>query len=337
MAVMNSTSPALDPATAKFISISNVLGGIQRFDRGSFTTRDMRPKIASALAGTRKPGPFRALTRPNARQLRIAWQTELAARVSDQIDDDMLRRVSAQTLPVHAYYAVFNAARAATSARGTACATHQAVHRDFQSQRVRNGQRSWGVALTGDPEDPTRCVIEPAICVPAGFNAMELSRAPSEYVFSALRMTRRWKVDSARADWLKTAKTAKGLPRKQLPASERAKLVSALRPTTIFDFLYELRVRTNYQGVEEYGSDADDFIVGQFHAGLLHLLDIGLLHYETDLAVTIGLRAYEAEVDGWTQSTATVGTWARVCVERRLSAIRAAIQGPTKSTARRRT
>lgn len=317
--------PALDSATAKFISISNVLGGIRRFDLGTLAGQDMRVQVASAVAEARRAGPARALDRRSARQLRIAWQTELAARVNDQVDDDMLRRVSAQTLPVQAYYAVFNAARAATSTRGTGCNTHQAVHRDYQAQRVRNGQRSWGVTLKGDPQDPAKCVVSPSICVPAGFNPMELSHRPEEYVFAALRMTRRWQLDAARSSWLKNAKTAKGLPRKQLPSTERLRLVADVRPTTILDFMYELRARTNYEGVEEYGSDADDSAVEQFHSGLLHLSDLGLLHYETDLAVTIGVPAYEAEVQDWVRSTAKVGVWARKPVERRLVAIRGAV------------
>lgn len=146
--------PPLDAATAKFISVSNVLGGIKRYDRETLTGRGMRPKAAAVVVRGRKAAPVKVLERQCARQLRIAWQTELAARVSDQIDDDMVRRVSAQTLPVQAYYAVFNAARAATSARGTVCNTHQAVHRDFQSQRVRHGHRSWGVTLTGTRRTP---------------------------------------------------------------------------------------------------------------------------------------------------------------------------------------
>lgn len=157
---------------------------------------------------------------------------------------------------------------------------------------------------------------------------MELWHSPEEYVFTALRMTRRWKVEEARANWLRTAKTARGKPRKQLPANERAKLVVALRPTTILDFMYELRARTNYEGVEEYGSDADDSTVESFHTGLLHLSDLGLLHYEADLAVTVGLKAYEAEVHEWVRSTSKAGTWAGQAVEHRLAAIRSALATP---------
>lgn len=259
------------------------------------------------------------------RLLRIAWQTELAARASDVYDDDMLRRVAAQTLPVQAYYAVFNAARAMTASAGTTCGTHQAVHRDFESQRARRSYRSWGVTLAGDPLSPTDCILMPTITTPKSFNPMELSHRPEDYVCAALRMTRRWKIDSTREDWLRKNKTKDGKPRKRLPAAERARLVANLRPTTLMDFLYELRRRSNYEGVDEYGSDAEDTCVERFHRGLLHVADMGLLHYETMLVQHVGLQAYEDEVDTWSTSAAKIGSWATDAVERRLRAIQSAV------------
>jgi hypothetical protein len=321
--------PALDDATARFVVVSNVLAGIQAFDRETLVGRDMHGKAARHVIASRgRVSALRTLKPDDKRRLRIAWQTELAARVSDQLDDDILRRVSAQTLPVQAYYAVFNAGRAATAVRGTICNTHSALHRDYSAQRARHGYRSWGVALVGDPDNVPSCVLTPAIGTPLGFNLMEQSHSPNDYVFAALRMTRGWKVETLRTEWLKSRKTKAGQPRKNLPAAERSALVSQLRPTTLLDYLYELRVRANYQGVEEYGSDADDTAVGKFHRGLLHLADMGLLHYEVDLAQTIGLAAFEAEVANWVSTTAKVGSWARKPVERRLGCIRDALVAP---------
>jgi hypothetical protein len=250
--------------------------------------------------------------------------SRLAARVSDAYDDDMLRRVAAQTLPVQAYYAVFNAARAMTTVAGTKCATHQAVHRDFQSQRARYAYRSWGVTLAGDPDSLTDCIFEPQITVPYSFNPMELSHDPEQYVCAALRMTRRWKVALQRDDWLRRNKTKGGSQRKRLPTTERAKLITSLRPTTLMDFLYELRRRSNYEGVDEYGSGAEDANVERFHRGILHIADIGLLHYEVTLAQYVGLEAYEEEVLAWIRSAAKIGSWATEAVERRLEALKSA-------------
>lgn len=62
------------------------------------------------------------------------------------------------------------------------------------------------------------------------------------------------------------------------------------------DFLYELRRRANYEGVDEYGSDAEIANVERFHRGLLHIADMGMLHYEAMLVQYVGLEAYESEV-----------------------------------------
>ena len=104
--------PGLNESKAKFVVISNVLGGIRDYDCGSWLEPEAHEDVAMAVMqhGRRSSLP-RPLNRDVGRLLRIAWQTELAARVSDAYDDDMLRRVAAQTLPVQSYYAVFNAAR----------------------------------------------------------------------------------------------------------------------------------------------------------------------------------------------------------------------------------
>lgn len=314
----------LTEPTAKFVVMSNVLGGIRDYDCGGWLGPDAHEDAALAIMQQKRSGPSRPLDRKVSRLLRISWQTELAARVSNAYDDAMLRRVSAQTLPVQAYYAVFNAARAMTTAAGTMCSTHQAIHRDFQSQRAKRAYRSWGVMLVGDPEALSDSALVPAITLPYSFNPMELSHEPEQYVWAALRMTRRWKISLLRDGWLRQNKTKAGQLRKRLPATERAKLINNLSPTTMMDFLYELRRRANYEGVEEYGSDAEDANVERFHRGLLHLADMGLLHYEAMLGQYVGIAAYETEVRTWELSVAKIGSWASEAVERRLEAIQSA-------------
>jgi hypothetical protein len=211
-----------------------------------------------------------------------------------------------------------------TTAAGTTCGTHQAVHRDFQSQRARYAYRSWAVTLSGDPESLGACQFEPSVTVPYSFNLMELSHEPAQYICAALRMARRWKIALQRDDWPRKNKTKSGGQRRRLPGAERASLVSSLRPTTLMDFLYELRRRSNYEGVDEYGSDAEDANVERFHRGLLHITDTGLLHYEIMLVQCVGLHEYEDEVLAWSRSVAKIGSWTTEAVERRLDAIKVA-------------
>lgn len=318
--------PDLTEPTAKFIAISNVLHGIQNHDHGRWRDADLHAKVASRVVKTgKRPGQLRPMVGDAKRCLRIAWQTELAARVSDIYDDDMLRRVAAQTLPVQAYYAVFNAARATMTAIGMSCETHASVHNDFENQRAKRAYRSWAATMTGDPAKPALCTVAPAGTPPVGFNLMERSHPPEDYLGAALRMTRRWKFEDERERWLRNNKKADGQPRKQLPSAARSQIITKLRPTTMMDFVYELRCRANYEGVDEYGSDADDSDVGRFHRGLLHITDMGMLHYETMIVGCVGLKAYEAEVKQWASSVAKVGKWSTDAVHRRLQAIQSVV------------
>ena len=84
------------------------------------------------------------------------------------------------------------------------------------------------------------------------------------------------------------------------------------------------RADSNYEGVDEYGSDAEDANVERFHRGLLHVADMGLLHYEVMLVQYVGLASYEDEVLAWSRSAAKIGSWATEAVERRLQAIKLA-------------
>lgn len=313
--------PDLTEATATFVVMSNVLGGIRNHDEGGWWGGPCHADAAVHVLGSLPTKTVKPVPSEAARLLRIGWQTELSAEVVNEIDDDLLRRVAAQTLPVQAYYAVFNIARAATRAAGVPCESHNAVHNDWATQRAATGFRSWSVRLTGDPKDVDLCTLSPPIVAPYGFNPMEQSHSDEAYVWAALRMTRKWKVEAARDDWLKKNKKPDGSPRKNLPGTERAKICANLRATTLMDFLYELRCRANYRGVEEYGSDADDASVRAFHSGLLHVADLGLLHYEALLARHIGLPAYTAEVNAWVKEATKVGSWATKRVERRRQAV----------------
>src|SRR3546814_3781876 len=59
---------------------------------------------------------------------------------------------------------------------------------------------SWGVTLSGDPDDASHCTLVPPLVQPYGFNPMEQHHADEAYVWAALRMTRRWKRSEERRD-----------------------------------------------------------------------------------------------------------------------------------------
>ena len=80
-------------------------------------------------------------------------------------------------------------------------------------------------------------------------------------------------------------------------------------PPLLMDFLYELRCSTNYRSVDEYAVDVDDY-VRLFHGGLMHLLDLGLLCLEGQIALYAGSGALAAEFTSWATRVRAVGPWA---------------------------
>jgi hypothetical protein len=317
--------PELTHSTAKFVSIANSVAGLRNYavqcaGHGSTSSYEASVILGSVQSTSRRPLPANA-----GRYLRIAWQTELAARVGDALDDHVLRRVAAQTLPVQAYYAVFNAARAFTLVAGAPASTHSSVHRDFAAQRMRRTAGPWAVSLRGDPDRVESCTLNPQIGLVSSFNTMERAHAPEDYVTAALRMTRRWKVELERSDWLRTNKKKDGTPYTKLPRGKPAELAIGLRPTTVMDFLYELRRRTNYETTDEYGSDASNDDVARFHDGLLYLTHSGLLIYEAMLARYVGLDGLREVSNDWQQSVRRIGPWAAASLTERLDSIEAAI------------
>lgn len=325
--------PELSQNTAKFIGLSNILDGIQDYAQGGSLEPNVSLSSARRIFSGRQR-TRRTLSLDNARLLRISWQTELAARILENIPKEgidppdkevvgTLIRVSAQTLPVQVYYAAFNLARCATSVAGNPCSTHAQVHKDY-GNRARLAPGPWSVTLDGDPEDFTNCKLLPSILssVPS-FNPMERGRRPEEYLGLGLRMTRRWQIAYRRNEWLRDSRhrTRAGLPYKNLPSSARDQILDALRPTTLLDFVYELRRRTNYETADEYGSDADDVVVARFHDGMLYLLESCMLLYEADLVKLIGLAEFKRVSNAWRQSLGSITPWALQSFDRRMKAI----------------
>jgi hypothetical protein len=322
----------LTPDTAKFISISNLLAGIEDYAQGGDLDPNVNLESARVIfAGGARSS--RALTPNGKRMLRISWHTELAARILDNVPNEegivpdrellaTLRRVSSQTLPGQVYYAIFNSARCLTLVTGSPCSTHAQVHRDF-GNRTRGAPGPWGVTLKGDPNDTSSCVFTPAMSGDISFNPMERGHKPKEYLGLALRVTRRWQIEFRRIDWLKDSshRTRRGQPYKVLPKHGRDQILDRLRPTTLLDLVYELRRRTNYESADEYGSDADDVSMARFHSGMLYLLDSCLLIYEAELARYIGTTTYLDTAREWRSSLGRINDRALRVFDLRLQVI----------------
>ena len=312
-------------AQAKFTAMSRVVSGMLAFDLHAAQGEPFNNHVAGEIA--RRPfRTQRTMTRSAVAALRVAWQTELAARLGEQLDDPGLRLATLQTLPVQAYYAAFNAGRAFTELGGNPISKHAGLHYAFASEHYRRAAGTWAVRLTGDPDRVDTCNLDPPICEPVAFNPMSIRADESEYVWAALRMARRWRLERARTAWLadRQNRTKRGQPFKKLPGDVKRTLHENERPTSVMDFLYELRCSTNYRSIDEYAVDVSPALVDDFHGGLLHLMNSILLTYESQVGLYVGGRVLQGHFEEWAGAVAGIGTWATAAGAHRMSSIRAA-------------
>jgi hypothetical protein len=104
-----------------------------------------------------------------------------------------------------------------------------------------------------------------------------------------LRTTRGDFLDDAETLWKKQNKTRSGLPRQRITAKGRASVRQNLHATTLLDFLYRLRLRSNYD-------EAADFLYGvltpadakQYFWSLLITTDMSQLLLESIIRKQVG-------------------------------------------------
>lgn len=316
--------PDLTDDVARFLTRANCLAGIQQLT-GDLHGAEPHESIARDAMQAVKPKQGAAIDPKSAQILRVAWQTEVAACMGSAFDDPMLKRVGMMTQPVNAYYALFNAQRCLSRVKGSPTDTHSAMHRTFATQIVGGLPMPWCATMSGDAHGAaTACIVTPGfIQQPYGFNLLERGHAPANYLWATLRTVRRWKLEIAREEWLKKNRKKDGTPYKSLPAGKPAEIATTMRPTTLVDFMYEMRRHSSYVGGDEYGTDVLDADVARFVDGLESLLDTGMLLTEAQLARLVGVNTLRDQANAWAGSTKRLGEWATFRLRRRLDAIAA--------------
>jgi hypothetical protein len=102
-----------------------------------------------------------------------------------------------------------------------------------------------------------------------------------------LKTTREKEVDRLAAEWKEKNR------RRRLPNGERERIAEGLRPTTIFDFLWRLRTRTDYRDVDAFlegialPSEARSFLDALLVTleGTMAVFEAPVCHYSGDLLV----------------------------------------------------
>lgn len=196
--------------------------------------------------------------------------------------------------PVQAYYAVFNAftAMAMTVSGSKPPKTWAASQVAYSTSPF---VTPWTARVGGPPGAWTfdgfgGATLDHTI---SNLTAPRPANAPS-LLAKALRTTRQDQIDEHRDGWRKGLKTAAGTPRKNLPTAVLMANATALRPTTLFDLLYRLRLRSNYKEGDALLSGAlGPADAATFHDAVADIVAATLLTTEIYLSHLIGKATLE--------------------------------------------
>jgi hypothetical protein len=281
----------------RFRTYVNYLSTIGRFLRTEYAdpvnlaSRVVREDAYKRIQGGRTPDPAAV-----QRLLRNAWFTELQIHVAAPTDD--LIPYSNHWAPVQLYYSIYLSIRAWYAALGHNVGTQHTTTLRAAAGEIRSRPSlfpyPWKLLVEGDPEKGTTSYENLPADVSIGpISSLEQSPSFWDSFAMFLRTTRQRQLDRAIDDWKRRHK------RRRIKASERAELSRAFPPTSLFDGLYRLRIRSNY-------ADADTFLLSleseaeaiQFHRALRAVGWCSMLLLELLISASVGRR----QVGEWVES-----------------------------------
>ena len=260
------------------------------------------------------------------RSLTNAWGTELLLTFTrDVATEDELLRLTNNWSIVQAYYVGYHAMQALLVASGQARpTTHAGTQRQYASFWINQARdlRPWSLAVDSNgpvnsppghtPDlgvQPWKTVNE-SNCWDIAFKAIDTTRRSS--VSDALSDRRRREQAQRRKAWgedeagrLKLGRRPRREPIVPLPiltAAQKLEVATKVRPFTLLDYLYRLRIRTNYE-------DADVFAVGpasqqdseNLQRHLRNLVSGRLLAHELHICQLLGRPAMDRLIRRWLQ------------------------------------
>jgi len=206
---------------------------------------------------------------------------------------------------VQSYYAIYPGVRAYfTALNRPVKKTHQTtlgtICSDLTSYKDRFPQ-PWRTVLSDDPaKDSIDLVNAPASLTLSLRNPLASlpGSDPWQFYGLLLRTTRSRQVKKSISDWKRTNR------RKRIYERERAQLISNLRPTTMFDFLYRLRTRSNYQDIDSFAfSDVTTSDAVHRQQGICHVVYATLFVFEAMIAKISGKKWFNGLVSEFYGST----------------------------------
>ncbi len=228
-------------------------------------------------------------------------------RVRYEVEDDLYFDEEANALlPYSAWYAVAHVGHAfGLASRQTSQHDHVALLRALGSTVVRRGllPLPWGAWCEGCPQTDA-----PRFGGLAKVGSVHVLSAPSpdtaESRLGLVLRTTREKALEREFDVMRRQKVAKGRSRRNISRLEKEAKAAKFAPTTLFDFLYRLRLRASY-------GEADLFVLGarderearRFAEALVLVCDATVAALEALIAAYAGPAALADAAERYTDRT----------------------------------
>jgi len=309
----------------------------------------LRPKdqVLEALAaqvrssrpyGRLQPRPTRADIEAIVSALRNAWGTELLLAATGEIAHDELIGLANNWAVVQAYYAGYHAVQALVLARGEprpqSHPTTQRQNSTFWAMRSVNlppwslGWHSAGCCNL--PSDRTVNPIHPWTNCDEytcwNLAAMALRTTREDMLKERFRKDRERKRSAARRAWQREEqgrlarnrrpRVEPRLPLPRLSQPEKLAIDRSLRPSTLLDYLYRLRIRSNYEDATMFTDGPEQaYESWAVHQSLCRITAATLLVHELLVGRLIGTATLCSIIDQWSGSSriaiANIGVRAR--------------------------
>lgn len=259
----------------RFSTYWNYLAQLERLLRDQYG--DWRKFGRTVLHSTRKLRPDPSLDRHHVRRfLRLAWNTEYLLSAGG--DDPEMLQLANHWAPVQGYYAVYCAAEAAAYAlNGSPPGSHRKTLRVMTDYLVKSGPVPWNFAYKGPrgrqgEQDLRRPVNFPEGIEPA-HNLRRSGVAPEQVLATCLRAEHDHRIDDGWQD-----KKTSGCYKYEYEPDD----------TGLLHFLYRLRTKANYKGVDLFLADVSENQVLGFNRGIQTFVGWTMLLLEVVVLRRIG-------------------------------------------------
>ena len=248
------------------------------------------------------------------KRLRIAWMNEISLNQSGSNEDCI--PYANQWVCVQAYYSLYAALRAFFISIGVSVLdTHTESLRTISEQiKCRPGlfPFPWKILCLGDPEQRIYEGISGGN-INHGHSPLEKihKENATDSIAKFLKTTRTKIAKKKIIEWKRQNKT------KRILASHKERVLANLYATSLFDGMYRLRIRSNYEDADIFfHSVMNNKQAFEFYDSLRNLTSNGLLTLEFLLAKHISRQSYESIITGFQKNYDKKNQAQDLCIKR---------------------